>query len=504
MFIRIRVPAKRTTQVPLSAPTAYPIRFRSLLASAALHLAAVICLALVSPDQPPSDRPILDEIIQPEKHKIIYYDFRKKKTDVEPPTKVGDSPRPRATEISPQTAIATAPNAKSAQQHIWLPAPKIEIKQDLPSPNLIARLNTAVPTLPAPPKEVPKPPVEAPKAPVPNNAVPEPKGDPNHAPDSTNNAPVPTKQVKAFVPPPPSPAKPKLALPTVISDAPAPAISSSSMANRLPVGAGMPAFQNAGPPPPNAQPGPPNAGNANVDVAVASLHPSNDAKNSLPEGERPGRFAKAPEAGPASSGDLGKTASLFVPNLTIREPKPVEPAKAAPEQNTRPVLYTDRVRTVPFSTLSVPLRPSSRSIPRSVDAVFQGRNVYTMVVPIENLPAYVGDWILWFAERNPVPGETPVMRSPLPFRKLEPLELKPAGPSGAERVQISAVLEKDGRFGRIAVPAKAGTDLEQTVVQDLQAWQFKPATRDGVPIDVDVILEITFNLAQTPAKRSQP
>jgi len=37
--------------------------------------------------------------------------------------------------------------------------------------------------------------------------------------------------------------------------------------------------------------------------------------------------------------------------------------------------------------------------------------------------------------------------------------------------------------------------LAQAVIQDLQAWEFKPATRGGTPVDVDVVVEIPFNLS---------
>jgi hypothetical protein len=444
----------------------------------------------------------LDELIQPEKHKIIYYDFRKRPPDVDPLTKVGDSPQPRGSEPSPQAVIATAPNPKSTQQMIWLPAPKIEIHQDVPTPNLISRMNTSLPSLPAPPKEKPAPAVEGAKATQPNTSPPDLKGDTSHAPESTNNASSVPKQARAFVPPPPSVTQPKLALPTLISEAPAPVISSPSMANRLPVGAGIPVLQTAAPPPPTAPVAPvSNPGNGTVDIAVASLHPADVVKNNVPEGERPGRFAKAPETGALSSGDIGKTAAVSVPNLTIREDKS-KPVRPAPDPNSHPVLYTERVRTIPFSTLSVPLRPSNRSIPRTVEARFQGRSVYTMVVPIENLPAYSGDWIVWFAERQPVPGQTPVMRAPLPYRKMEPVDQKPPGSS--ERVQIWAMLEKDGRLDQMTISSKAGPDAEQVIAQDLQSWEFKPATRDGVPIDVEVVLEITFNFPPTLAKRAVP
>jgi hypothetical protein len=32
------------------------------------------------------------------------------------------------------------------------------------------------------------------------------------------------------------------------------------------------------------------------------------------------------------------------------------------------------------------------------------------------------------------------------------------------------------------------------VIQDLASWEFKPATRDGAAVDVDVVLEIPFSL----------
>ncbi len=89
-----------------------------------------------------------------------------------------------------------------------------------------------------------------------------------------------------------------------------------------------------------------------------------------------------------------------MPDLSIREDRSkVEPPHVDPSRKA--VLYAEKVRSIPVTTLSVPLRPASRTIPREIDARFQGRLVYTMVVPIENLPDYSGDWILWFAEQQP-------------------------------------------------------------------------------------------------------
>jgi TonB family protein len=117
-----------------------------------------------------------------------------------------------------------------------------------------------------------------------------------------------------------------------------------------------------------------------------------------------------------------------------------------------------------------------------------------MVVPIENLPDYGGDWILWFAEREQKPGDAPSMHAPVPFRKLEPVNLMLAGNRVARRLQIAAVIKQDGRVDRISLLRRAAPAVEQAVIQDLESWEFKPATRGGTPVDVDVVIEIPFNL----------
>ena len=116
----------------------------------------------------------MDGLVQPKLHKIIMYDFRKKPPEVQPVKKSGEFPRPRGAEISKQAVIATSPKPKSTQQMIWLPTPKIEVQKDVPLPNLIARMKTALPSLPNLPKEKPQPVVEAAKAVQPNTSPPTP------------------------------------------------------------------------------------------------------------------------------------------------------------------------------------------------------------------------------------------------------------------------------------------------------------------------------------------
>lgn len=194
----------------------------------------------------------------------------------------------------------------------------------------------------------------------------------------------------------------------------------------------------------------------------------------------------------------------MVPNLSISSSVPVTAPPVKPPLPSKPVLYAERVRSVRLSSLSVPLRPSNRMIPRMVEARFQGRDVYTMVVPIENLPAYGGDWIMWFAEKEPKPGENPVVRAPVPFRKTELVEETPPANRAERRVQMAATIRADGTIGTVSLLTVTNPAVRQMVLEDTASWEFKPATRNGEPVEVEVVLEIPFNLPLVLAQRAQP
>jgi TonB family protein len=130
--------------------------------------------------------------------------------------------------------------------------------------------------------------------------------------------------------------------------------------------------------------------------------------------------------------------------------------------------------------------------------------VYAIVIPIENMPVYGGDWIVWFAEREPKPGETPLIYAPMPFRKLEPAEEAAAGNRLRQRIQVAAIIGADGKLNNITLVTKVGPAVEHAATQDIAAWEFKPATRNGVPVDVEVVIEIPFNLPLAAAASPLP
>ena len=531
MFLRLRI-RPNEPQIAIQGPgSGYRIRPASFGLSLGLHALAVTIL-FSNPLRVASEETTqYRDIIQPQAHKIIFYSFRQKLPEVAAARKEGRSLKPKGTELSRQTIIASSPNAKSDKQFIWQPFPKIEVPRDLPLPNLIARANIALP--PPPPSELRK------KPQPPNPSPPDAKGDVHHAePEELTSAQAPRKAFvpppltarnrapiqaammdapdiptafrtkpaaealaalklrKAFLPPPPQ-QRPVGSTGAGLMAAPAPNLpvgSARGVRSTLPEGLGSPSFAAGIAPPPNVPMGTTaSTGNGHVDIAIAGLHPAGEMNGPLPDGARPGRFAKAPELGEPAGGDGSRAGALTVPDLSIHE----DTVNSAPlaHVSRRAVLYAETVRSIPVSTLSVPLRPSSRTIPAAIDGRFQGRSVYTMVVPIENLPAYGGDWILWFAERDQKPGDAPSMHAPVPFRKLEPVSAV-LGPSHVERrVQVAAVIKQDGTVDHVSLVGGAPPAIAQAVIQDLQSWEFKPATRSGTPVDVDVVVEIPFNLS---------
>ena len=455
MTTKIQVGASSTYQVHGKA-FGYPMRPASLFASLVVHGTLIGILLLLSSSSE-SRRPIHDELIRPQEH-IIYYDFRKRLPEVTPPKQIGGSKEPRGTEISKQTVIANSSKAKSEKQLIWMPAPKLELPQDSPTPNLVIRTPSPILTLPAPPKEQ-------------------------------------AKQPKSFQPPSKAVQEPKLPPQAVLAEPP-PSIG-SSVVPRLAMRNGSAIL----PPPPPSEP--PSLDIGDVNIAIANLNLVDKSLTELPAGARPGQFSKAPTKGPDASGDTSDS-SLKVPGLTIRRDKDAPPNGPEEIRAMRTILYLDRVRGIPLTGLSVALRPANRTIPAAIDARFRGRNVYTIVIPIENLPPYSGDWIVWFAELEPKPGETPLVRAPLPFKKVEPVKDPPARNQTTRRVQVTAKLDRNGKLDGVSVVTAAVRGLAEAVIDDVTRWEFKPATRNGVAMDVEVVIEIPFSGPPVLANPSQP
>ena len=89
------------------------------------------------------------------------------------------------------------------------------------------------------------------------------------------------------------------------------------------------------------------------------------------------------------------------------------------------------------------------------------------------------------------PGITP----PKLLSRREPefsAEARNAKLQGA--VVVQAEIDEAGQVGRLAVIEPLGMGLDAKAVEALRTWKFSPATRDGKPLAVSIVVEIHFGL----------
>jgi TonB family protein len=422
-------------------------------------------------------------VFAPKEKKLIWYRFAPQQLpDVSPLKSAGGGRRPQGAVLSPQSIVAMPPKAKPRKQIILQPGPQLALDQEFKAPNLIA---VSPANTPPPPKERPKPrafipptdrPREAPKvAPVLTDAPSlETKGLIPETPKEIGNVTAGLSQVRR-------PVK-KFSPPSAVGRS-----NGNQAAITLDAGS-VPAIPGGATP-------------ETFSTAIIGLNPAASLEI-MPEGSRPGQLSTGPNRGAPSSGSGGNGAGpggdggIRIPDLSIRGGGKKPPDALSSETTTKPngtIEYQQTVFLPGRTTLSVPLRPSSRSIPQALEARFRGRNVYTILIPMPKLPQYFGDWIVWFAEREQKPGEAPQMRAPMPARKIDVATSSGGNPLEG-RVQLAATILKSGRIESITVLKSFDPRLNQAAVEDLQKWQFTPASRSGEALDVEIVIEIPFRL----------
>ena len=357
--------------------------------------------------------------------KLVWYDFRRKLPDVSPADTPTAAKRPRAeVKIASQEIVAGAQTAPHARQFIWQPAPKLELQQDLRSPNLLAfhAPNIQPPHIEAPPK--PKLFVPPPEASQPTAADPKLDAPPEIAARSMTSAGTLGNALGA------APARPKPRA-FVAPRAGQPVVNSTPA---LPAPPSIETAMNAGVAPPlrselakparrafvpsrgSAKPSPFGTPlseapalatdlTASVNIAIVGLNPSSTAVP-LPEGSRNTQLSGGPNQHvTGGSGGAVAGAELVVPGLLIRsgasDAKPVLVASAAPtsQQNLREAVRAG----LPDPTLAGP-HPLATRVSTVPDPMLAGRAIYSMTVQMPNTTSYSGSWMIWFAERRQMAG----------------------------------------------------------------------------------------------------
>ncbi len=245
----------------------------------------------------------------------------------------------------------------------------------------------------------------------------------------------------------------------------------------------------------SAAPGPaapvaPPAGNVAARVTIS------------PEGKKPGSPGGTPDAKPnpaassvaehapsstsgATSGGAGSSSTAV--SIAMPSSRPLYTRAEASRASEEPEVQTAAPN---FALLAPGAKP---------EIIFARRRMYSMNVNMPNLNSATGSWILNFSElhtvsngpRQDTSGE---IAEPLPLKKVDP---KYPPTLMAEHVEgeviLYAVIRRDGSVDGIQVVRGIDRLLDANAVRALAQWKFKPAERNGEPVDLEAVVHIPFH-----------
>ena len=87
------------------------------------------------------------------------------------------------------------------------------------------------------------------------------------------------------------------------------------------------------------------------------------------------------------------------------------------------------------------------------------------------------------------------IKAPVLVKDVKPVYTEAAMRRKAQgTVELSLVILTDGTVGDATVTRSLDEDLDQQAIIAVRQWTFKPGTKDGEPVKVQVSVEMTFTL----------
>ena len=88
-----------------------------------------------------------------------------------------------------------------------------------------------------------------------------------------------------------------------------------------------------------------------------------------------------------------------------------------------------------------------------------------------------------------------VVNAPIPIYKPEPPYTPEARAAKLQGTFVSSVVIDDrGNVKDVQVKRSLDQGLDESAMQTMRTWKFKPATKDGKPVPVRVTVEVSFRL----------
>ena len=183
---------------------------------------------------------------------------------------------------------------------------------------------------------------------------------------------------------------------------------------------------------------------------------------------------------------LNLRAAAVVTSPTALPPK-AEPRAVSPDATKR----TFAMATADVSRRTLPPYVSSPEH-KPEDTIFAGKKYYSMQLNMPNLTSSAGSWIIRFAELQDSKQEGE-LSTPVVTDKVDP-----AYPADLMRDQVEgtvilyAVIRADGSVGDVRVLQSLQENLDANACRALGRWHFRPAMKNGVPVDLEAVVRIPF------------
>jgi len=115
-----------------------------------------------------------------------------------------------------------------------------------------------------------------------------------------------------------------------------------------------------------------------------------------------------------------------------------------------------------------------------------------MSLNLPNLNSAGGSWVIRFAELKDG-GETGTLAAPVATQTADPaypLELMRQNVQGT--VTLMAIIRSDGTVSDVQVLQGVDERLDEYARKALARWHFRPATRNGNPVDLEAVVRVPF------------
>ncbi len=233
---------------------------------------------------------------------------------------------------------------------------------------------------------------------------------------------------------------------------------------------------------------------ARLSAVVIGLKPGQTTI--LPEGTQLARIAAAPEVRKGTpSGGGGGEIQVQGLDLTVRSNRAASTGSQALAVVLVPITIFASRAVVDQRRAVRSLPQAAAKVPSYVKELFKDRDTYLTVLDSPNRMNYSGDWFLWFAERNPLPGSDPRVQPPIAFKSVDPASEQSTIPAPVKgRIRLALIIRKTGFVDEVRLISGVGDVVDRAFAEALRRWTFQPALRSGIMVDLDALIEIPFDV----------